>query len=162
MLRLASFDIVFREVPNEVTLAINISGCNNACKGCHSPHLATGTGHELTESLLLGLLNTYASSITCVCFMGGDDEPLAIGSLCGIVKREAGHHLKTAWYSGKNHVPGGFPIHHTDYIKLGPYIEELGGLTSPLTNQRFFRIANGQMEDISGSFVGEARNSPPQ
>ena len=33
------FDVVFQEIPGEVTLALNLSGCPNRCAGCHSPHL---------------------------------------------------------------------------------------------------------------------------
>ena len=29
-------EVVFREFPDEVTLALNISGCPNHCPGCHS------------------------------------------------------------------------------------------------------------------------------
>lgn len=31
--------VVFAEVPDEITLAISISGCPNRCPGCHSQHL---------------------------------------------------------------------------------------------------------------------------
>ena len=39
MLKYANFDIVFQEVPEEVTLAINISNCPNQCPGCHSKNV---------------------------------------------------------------------------------------------------------------------------
>ena len=31
-----------------------------------------------------------------------------------------------------------------DYLKLGPYDERLGGLDSPTTNQRFYRVERGK------------------
>lgn len=34
-----------------------------------------------------------------------------------------------------------------DYLKLGHYDERLGGLDSPTTNQRFFRIEAGKLFD---------------
>lgn len=40
--------VVFAEVPDEVTLAINISNCPCQCKGCHSSYLAQDIGTELT------------------------------------------------------------------------------------------------------------------
>ena len=46
MLRLASFDVVFQEIPGEVTLALNLSGCPNRCAGCHSPHLWEEVGER--------------------------------------------------------------------------------------------------------------------
>ena len=35
MVRFYNFDIVFAEIPDEVTLAINITGCPYRCPGCH-------------------------------------------------------------------------------------------------------------------------------
>jgi anaerobic ribonucleoside-triphosphate reductase activating protein len=72
MLRLASFDVVFQEIPGEVTLALNLSGCPNRCAGCHSPHLWEEVGEPLDDNLLNSLLSGYGNAITCVCFMGGD------------------------------------------------------------------------------------------
>jgi anaerobic ribonucleoside-triphosphate reductase activating protein len=43
-------------------------------------------------------------------------------------------------------------LHNFDYIKLGAYIEELGGLDSLKTNQRLYKITNEQMEDITNHF----------
>ena len=43
-------------------------------------------------------------------------------------------------------LPEGFEITSMDYIKLGPYIEALGGLKSPTTNQALYRIdSDGNM-----------------
>ena len=44
MLKYAGYDIVFQEIPDEVTLALNLSGCPNGCPGCHSPHLQRDEG----------------------------------------------------------------------------------------------------------------------
>ena len=75
MLKVASFDIVFQEIPGEVTLALNLSNCPCHCPGCHSQHLAEDIGEPLTEELLGGLIDRYGAMITCVAFMGGDAEP---------------------------------------------------------------------------------------
>lgn len=134
-MRVASFDIVFQEVPNEVSLALNISGCPNRCKGCHSPHLWEDTGEELTKTLLDGLLDRYGNGITCVCFMGGDQKPEYVADLADYVHSRG---FKTAWYSGRNYTIDDFTRAY-DYVKVGPYIEALGGLKSPTTNQRFYK-----------------------
>jgi len=39
-----------------------------------------------------------------------------------------------------------------DYIKLGPYVEEKGGLDNPNTNQRFYRITAGKLTDETWMF----------
>ena len=48
--------VVFSELPNEITLAINISGCPCACHGCHSSYLAEDIGVPLTYEELSRLI----------------------------------------------------------------------------------------------------------
>jgi anaerobic ribonucleoside-triphosphate reductase activating protein len=159
MLKFQSYDIVFQEVPGEVTLAINISNCPNGCRGCHSPHLAEDTGEELDEEALAGLIEKYGNAITCVCFMGGDSDPLEVERLSAFLHGGAGGspgkaagRIKTAWYSGRRDLPEGCVLHHFDFIKLGPYVERAGGLDSASTNQKFYRIENETMVDITERF----------
>jgi len=155
MLRFVNYSVVFQEVPEEVTLAINISGCPNKCKGCHSSYLMENTGEILNSEVLSGIIDKYKDAITCVCFMGGDSEPKAIEHLSFFVRQASNNRIKTAWYSGKCNLPRNCSLEYFDYIKLGPYIEELGGLDSPRTNQFFYKIENGKMIDKSQSFKKE-------
>jgi anaerobic ribonucleoside-triphosphate reductase activating protein len=152
MLRFLDYDIVFQEVPGEVTLAINISNCPNRCKGCHSPRLMEDVGEALDERALAALRDKYGDSVTCVCFMGGDADPRAVERLAAFSRAASGNRLKTAWYSGRQQWPGGRVSRHFDFIKLGPYVERLGGLDHASTNQRFYRIENGTMVDMTGEF----------
>ena len=151
MLKYANFDIVFQEVPDEVTLAINISNCPNQCPGCHSKYLWENVGDILDAKELDHLVQQYQSGITCVCFMGGDAEPEAVAQLAYQVKRD--YNIKVAWYSGKNDLPENVNTDHFDYIKLGRYMAELGPLDSVTTNQRMIkRLADGRMKDITDWF----------
>lgn len=102
MLRYVDYDIVFQEIPDEVTLAINLSNCPNRCKGCHSPHLLENVGESLTEESLGHLLQKYGKAVTCVCFMGGDAEPFEVERLAGFLHRQSIALVKVGWYSGKN------------------------------------------------------------
>lgn len=79
MLKYADYDIVFQEIPDEVTLAINISNCPNHCVGCHSPYLMQDVGEVLDEAAMDSLLEKYGRNITCVCFMGGNAGTLIVG-----------------------------------------------------------------------------------
>ncbi len=152
MLRYADYDIVFQEIPDEVTLAVNLSGCPNRCPGCHSPQLQQPVGEELTEEVLRTLLARYRTSVTCVCLMGGDGDPQGVARLAAFLRAEYPG-LRTGWYSGRAALPEGFPAEVLDYLKLGPYIEALGGLKSPVTNQRFYRIAtDGTRSDLTARF----------
>ena len=161
MLRLANYSIVFQEVPDEVTLAINISNCPNRCKDCHSPHLWEDSGEVLDEEMLTALLSKYGNAITCVCFMGGDAEPEAVEQLAAFLQgvnlqrlsTQKGKHIKTAWYSGKPSLPPNCSLAHFDYIKLGAYSAEFGGLDASTTNQRFYRVEDGKLIDITARFT---------
>lgn len=146
MLKYTDYDIVFQEVPDETTLAINLSGCPNRCKGCHSPQLMEDIGEELTTGALDAILARYAGAVTCVCFMGGDADAKSVDHLAQHVRTLG---KRVAWYSGRLTLPEGFVADHFDYVKTGPYIESLGPLSSPTTNQRLYRIEQGALIDIT-------------
>ena len=147
MLKVASFDIVFQEIPGEVTLALNLSNCPCHCPGCHSPHLAEDIGEVLDEELMADLIARYGSTITCIAFMGGDSDPEEVAIWAEYVKKGG---WKTAWYSGRTNYPK--DERAFDYVKLGPYIESLGGLKSEKTNQRLYKRVGDSWEDITSSF----------
>ena len=141
--------IVFKEVPDEITLAINISGCPCHCEGCHSSYLAEDIGLPLTWDSLNTLIYIN-KGITCVSLMGGDANPKAINDLAYHIKLMG---LKTCWYSGRQDLAPQIELNNWDYIKLGPYIPNKGGLDSRNTNQRFYKIEDGKkMKDITSCF----------
>ena len=153
MLRCYSYDIVCQEIPDEISLAVNISGCPNRCPGCHSPWLWSDEGEPMTDEFIECLIGKYSAAVTCFCFMGGDGDPYEVERLARHIRKEFPH-LKTAWYSGKEELPEGIDIRCFNFIKTGPFIEELGGLRSPLTNQRLYRISeDSQMFCINDSFT---------
>uniref|UniRef100_UPI003216986F anaerobic ribonucleoside-triphosphate reductase activating protein n=1 Tax=uncultured Draconibacterium sp. TaxID=1573823 RepID=UPI003216986F len=152
MLKYYNYDIVFQEIPDEVTLAVNITNCPNRCKGCHSPHLQKDIGEELNEGRIVSLMNNYASAITCFCFMGGDATPKRIVELAQFLRLHYPE-IKVAWYSGCTKLPEGFDSRSFRYIKLGGYVEELGNLKSTTSNQRLFQIQqDGCLKDVSYLF----------
>ena len=149
MLKIASYDVVFRDVPGEVTLSLNLSQCPNCCPGCHSPQLQEDIGYPLDDDMMNDLLDRYGRDVTCVCFMGGDREPQEVMRLAALVRKRG---LKTAWYSGRQQLPECFDAAALDYVKVGPYIESRGPLTSPDTNQIMYRIDDGKLTDITDRF----------
>ncbi len=153
MLKFVNYSVVFQEVPNEVSLAINLSACPNHCQGCHSPYLQEDIGEVLDESVLQSLLDKYQNSVTCICFMGGDGDAKSVELFSNFIKDKSKHKLKTAWYSGKPQLPKGCRLSSFDYIKLGPYIPEYGGLDKPTTNQRFYKIEDDQLIDKTSFFT---------
>lgn len=150
MLRYSSFDIVFQEIPDETTLAINLTGCPNKCKGCHSPHLQGNEGEPLTEEVLTRLLARYGSMVTCLCFMGGDNDPSEVERLAAYIHTQVA--LKVGWYSGKPELPPGLSLRFFQYLKVGSYIEQFGSLNKRTTNQRLFKVEGEQLTNLTAKF----------
>lgn len=79
--------------------------------------------------------------------MGGEwDE-----SLINFIKYVKGGYpeKKTALYSGQElaFFEGTEYMDYLDYLKVGSYMKKLGGLQSPTTNQRLFKLDNGEIEE---------------
>lgn len=128
--------VVFREVPDEVALAINISGCPVKCPGCHSSYLVQDIGEPLDSASLDKLIDENPG-ISCISFMGGDADPAYVRELA---LQARGRGLKTCWYSGRG-IENARPfLDALDFVKVGPFIDEFGPLDNPRTNQRFYRV----------------------
>lgn len=151
MLKYLNTDVVFQEIPGEVSLAINITGCPCRCPGCHSQYLWGDIGEPLTEDALDNMINRQHQNITCVALMGGDAIPAEVDRLmCHL--RKSYPKLHTAWYSGRTTLSADANLDNFDYIKLGPYLKHLGSLRNRNTNQRLYRIKRGKMQDMTSSF----------
>ena len=128
--------VTFAEIPDEITLCINITNCPCNCNGCHSSYLSKDIGEELNNDILDKLISDN-SGISCIAFMGGDSSPKEINDLAKYVKDK--YSISIAWYSGRQELSKDINLDNFDYIKLGPYIKELGPLTSKTTNQRLYQ-----------------------
>lgn len=158
MLKYVDTQVTFAEVPDEITLCINISNCPCHCPGCHSSYLAQDIGEWLAykdnDGVCINiqpLLKSYYGGVTCICFMGGDSEPEIINSL-GAFLRKDNPGIKIAWYSGRQELSKDIDLENFDYIKLGPYIKNKGPLNDKSTNQRFYKVNNKELIDITNKF----------
>ena len=147
-LKYTHYNIAFQEVPDETSLIFNISGCPHRCKGCHSQYLWKNTGHFLYKNIRK-ILEEYKDMITCVCFMGGEQNIEELLKSLSICKE---FNLKTCLYTGEDEIEFPYMLELLDYIKIGHYDENLGGLNSPKTNQRFYKIENSELIDITSWF----------
>lgn len=148
--------VSFQEVPNKISLCINISNCPCHCEGCHSPYLSEDTGTELSIEELSRLIMKN-KGIDCVCLMGGDSNPEHINTLAKMVKTL--YSISVAWYSGRQYIPDEIELKNFDYVKIGPYIQKLGGLDNPNTNQIMYKVEDEQLINITHLFRREFRNS---
>ena len=150
MLKYVDTKVTFSEVPDEISLCINISNCPCHCRNCHSSYLAQDIGTELTFNEVRKLIKKN-SGISCIALMGGDAEPDKINTLASFIINHYGS-IKVAWYSGRQELSKEINLENFDFIKLGPYIEELGPLNSKATNQRFYKVINCKLIDITDVF----------
>ena len=152
MLKYVNTGIVFQELPDEVTLAINISNCPCHCPGCHSHYLWEDIGLPLNTDAIDAFVSQYGRNITCIAFMGGDGDPKGVDMLAQYIHEEHPQY-KVAWYSGRIRITSVVNKTDFDYIKIGPYIKHLGPLKQPTTNQRLYRQNDtGEFEDITSRF----------
>lgn len=137
MLKYHSVQLAFQEVPDEITLAINIAGCPNHCDGCHSPWLWEDKGTVLDENAIDDILRGH-DGFSCVCFMGGDADIPTVNRLSKYLKDK--YNIKVAWYSGLDNLSNNMDYANLDYVKIGHYDKNKGGLDSLWTNQRLLKI----------------------
>lgn len=142
--------VTFSEVPDEITLCINISNCPCHCIGCHSSYLAQDIGDYLTADALDELVRKN-KEISCIAFMGGDADPLFINDVAAYSKRK--YKIKTAWYSGRDSLSPDINLKNFDYIKIGHFDRDAGPLNASTTNQRFYRIEENKLIDETYKFI---------
>lgn len=143
--------IVIEEIPDRVTLAVEISNCQGNCVGCHSPFLKKDVGEELTEAVIDALVADNFGA-DCFLFLG---EGRDMGALLRLAAHVRSKGLAAALYSGRTSVED--EIYQSfDYVKVGPYIEQFGPLNSRTTNQRLYKVSheagNFTLEDITHRF----------
>lgn len=149
-MRYSGSQIVFQEIPTEISLAYQMTGCPLKCPGCHSSDLWGKTaGRELNIEILIQDLEKYRNQISCVLFLGGEWEEITLINLLKYIKS---YNLKTALYTGlERHQISQPLLNRLDYLKYGSYRAELGPLTSPTTNQKLINLKTN--ENLNHYFI---------
>lgn len=157
-LKFVDTKIVFAEIPDEISMAFNISGCPIHCPDCHSKYLWEDTGTKLDLNEVIEQTWNYESALTCLLFMGGDASPEYLISLVTEIRKYMSQkdlYYKIAWYSGNNQAKSYLEskncLNLFDYVKEGEYDKEKGGLNKETTNQHLYKInrENSTFEDIT-------------
>lgn len=151
---------LFAEIPSEITLGVSLTGCTIRCKGCHSRELWEDKGIPLDVPELLRLIEEH-KGITTVLLLGGEHDIDSLIELFYYARKR----VKTAWYCGLDMLPKdklGI-MQYLDFIKLGHFDIDLGGLDSPTTNQHLYKIGhqgNGDywQTDITSMFWKKDKN----
>jgi anaerobic ribonucleoside-triphosphate reductase activating protein len=145
MIKYNNYDVVFNEIPNMVSLAINITNCQNCCIGCHSAELKMNIGNELTLDTIDNLMKKNLG-VNCVILMGEGNDKNALIIVSKYIKSK--YNIDIAIYSGSDIIDDDY-YNIFDYIKIGHYDKILGDLSFKTTNQRLYKIINSNKIDIT-------------
>lgn len=142
---IVSYGITLTEVPDHIALFLEFGNCQLRCKGCHSESLWRPVEKQMTSVDVCSIAKKYKElGANAVVLMGGTTNgvPMSdLGELITMLKNNFGNCI--GLFSGLQKLEA-----HSEFlcdlrwIKVGPYEESLGGLRSPLTNQRFYEIIN--------------------
>ena len=110
-----------------------------------------GVVYNYISDDLNDLINRYQGLITCVCFMGGDQNLRELSILTQMVQLA---NLKVALYTGSSnsHTISCVMSLSIDYIKYGPYIEKYGAINNTTTNQVMLKRNGDNWENITYRF----------
>lgn len=107
---------------------------------------------DLLYENINSLIELYRNYVTCVCFLGeGDNTTKTRNELILYSKLAHYHGMKSCIYSGRN-VEVEDWMKEFDYVKVGSYIEALGGLLNNKTNQRLYMKKEDYFIDITFLF----------
>ena len=152
-----STGITLNEVPDHVAFYFEIGNCTQNCPHCHSPHLTAQQTLAFTSIEDMECMAEHAAEqgATAIVLMGGMTNGISDDDLITICKR-LGYILPVCLYSGRDDEDEDIYIAHAAdvrWLKTGSYKEELGGLPSPTTNQRFYRCENKYFFN-RGAYIG--------
>lgn len=140
------------EVPEHNSICIYISGCCNHCKNCHYPMLQkTNFGDELLGNFKK-IVQLYENQATCICFLGeGKNTAYEHEEFYQMIRIAKKYNLKTCLYCGRDiEVEEWMKIF--DFVKLGSYQEDCGGLNDKTTNQKFLEKTKNEYINITYKF----------
>ena len=152
MLKYAEIALSYREVPNEISLCIYLSGCKQNCENCHYLELKQIDYGEWLHLHYTDIIDLYLTQATCVCFLGegqGSKAEIEELSQYAVYANKLG--LKTGLYCGRDAIIEPW-MERFDYLKLGSYQPNFGPLDAPSTNQRMYRKSENGYIDITSMF----------
>jgi anaerobic ribonucleoside-triphosphate reductase activating protein len=142
--------ITFNEVPDKVAVYFELGDCNKHCKGCHSPELwepMEGAPLDVFAKIAAMAVDKGANAI---CVLGGTDCNSFSRDTLVFFLRVLAKTAPVCLYAGSDDIKAMQELAEQGectWLKTGSYKEELGGLQSPTTNQRFFKREQRQHID---------------
>ena len=154
---IASTGITFSEIPDHTAYYFEIGGCTKNCPYCHSPHLRGGMASNTSiTSMEKKAENAATKGADAILLMGGTTNRLHESTIIQMMRRLSVI-LPVCLYSGSDDAERDRYLAekgNATWLKTGSYIAARGGLNSPATNQRFYRIDYRYAKDHSGVYTG--------
>lgn len=152
-----STGITLNEVPDHVAFYFEIGNCTQNCPHCHSPHLTTQPTLAFTSIEDMECMAEHAAEqgATALVLMGGTTNGISDDDLITILSRLSCI-LPVCLYSGSDDEEHDKTITQKGgvaWLKTGTYKEELGGLPSPTTNQRFYKLTDRFVLDNQDNLI---------
>lgn len=150
--------VTLQEIPGAISVFFELGNCKRKCKGCHSPLLQAPLAkvHWTTlEEMVYYTEQEKRRGATAIVLMGGTTNGVDPVDLKKIIERLS-EILPVGIYSGAavSSIATKFlkSIPSLSWLKAGEYREELGGLNSTTTNQRFYKRTSDGWSDITAVF----------
>lgn len=151
-----STGITLTEIPDRISYFIELGNCSKHCPNCHSPYLSD-TVISPPDLAGVGRMVEHAAErgADAIVLMGGttngisDDDLITILSTLSCI-------LPVCLYSGSDDAEHDKTIAQKSgvtWLKTGSYQEERGGLSSPSTNQRFYKLTDRFVADHKGNII---------
>lgn len=151
-----SAGITLTEIPDRISYFIELGNCSKHCPNCHSPYLSDTV---ISPPDLAGVERMVEHAAErgadAIVLMGGTTNGIRDDDLITICQT-LGNILPIGLYSGRDDEERDKYIAlrgNLHWLKTGSYQEELGGLDSPRTNQRFYELEARFVFDRSGSYI---------
>ena len=151
-----SAGITLTEIPDRISYFIELGNCSKHCPNCHSPYLSDTV---ISPADLAGVERMVEHAAErgadAIVLMGGTTNGIRDDDLITICQT-LGNILPVGLYSGRDDEERDKDIAlrgNLHWLKTGSYQEELGGLDSPRTNQRFYELEARFVFDRSGSYI---------
>lgn len=158
---LVDFGFTFNEIPDKFAFYLEMGECMQGCPCCHSPELQEDLK---MKSSILEIRELAEQAIddgaNAIVVMGGTtSKNLDKGTLVRLLQ-ELSCVAPVCLYSGRNAEWEDKRIADAGdctWLKTGSYIDALGGLESPRTNQRFFQREYVQYTDSYNDYLVDIR-----
>ena len=134
--------LTFNEVPDKLAVYFSLGDCGKHCKGCHSPELWEPIEGSPMSVFLKIAEREVEKGANAICVLGGTECNSFPHYKLITFLQELATIAPTCLYSGSDDIAEMQRIANLGnctWLKTGSYKEDLGGLQSHTTNQRFFK-----------------------